>query len=202
MIEQSFSTHRTAATAATREKILQAAFRTLSRKGYEDTTIKDIAEEAGVAQGLLHYHFKSKQRVVLAVLAMCCAEMDLPAGGDPVLSALEGFEHFKAMLRSRRDVHSLYVQLIGVGLHDSEVGDGILEFVRENRGVVEAISGEVLGQAALPRQRVTAVAAVVWGATLGIMIQSLIDPEFDADSAVDALAAMSMSAVAHAEDLA
>lgn len=202
MIDQSFSTHRAAATAATREKILRAAFQTLSRKGYENTTIKDIAEEAGVAQGLLHYHFKSKQRVVLAVLAMCCAEMDLPDGGDPVRSALEAFEHFKAMLRSRRDVHSLYVQLIGVGLHDSEVGDGILEFVRQNRGAVEAITSEVLGQAGLSHQRVTALAAVVWGATLGIMIQSLLDPEFDADSAVDALAAMSMTAVTHAEDLA
>ena len=36
---------------------------------------------------------------------------------------------------------------------------------------------------------------MVWAAVLGIMIQNLVDPEFDADEAVDTLAAMSLSAV-------
>jgi len=40
--------------ADTREKILNAAFTVLSRQGYENASIKDIAEEAGVAQGLVH----------------------------------------------------------------------------------------------------------------------------------------------------
>jgi hypothetical protein len=35
---------------------------------------------------------------------------------------------------------------------------------------------------------------VVWAAILGIMVQSLVDPEFDADEAVDTLAAMSLTA--------
>ena len=39
------------------------------------------------------------------------------------------------------------------------------------------------------------IAGVVWAAILGIMIQSLVDPEFNTDEAVDALAAMSLSAV-------
>ena len=43
----------------TRDKILQAAFSVLSRQGYENSSIKEIAEEAGVAQGLVHYYFKS-----------------------------------------------------------------------------------------------------------------------------------------------
>src|SRR5438874_2209379 len=59
----------------TRDKILQAAFSVLSRQGYENSSIKEIAEEAGVAQGLVHYYFKSKQQLVLAVLAEVCREM-------------------------------------------------------------------------------------------------------------------------------
>ena len=55
-------------TQDTHEKILQAAFTVLSREGYENASIKEIAEEAGVAQGLVHYYFKSKQLLVLAVL--------------------------------------------------------------------------------------------------------------------------------------
>jgi len=35
---------------------------------------------------------------------------------------------------------------------------------------------------------------VVWAAILGIIVQSLVDPEFDTDEAVDTLALMSLTA--------
>ena len=60
-----------------RAKILEAAFAVLGRDGYENVSIKDIAEEAGVAQGLVHYYFKSKQQLVLAVLFEVCKKMDV-----------------------------------------------------------------------------------------------------------------------------
>ena len=202
MIAHSFNSHRRAATAETRQKILQGAFRALSRKGYEHTTVKDIAEEAGVAQGLVNYHFKSKQGLVMAVLAMCCAEMQQSGGDDAIAGALDAFQQFKGVLRSRRDVHRLYIQLIGVGLHDAEVGAGILEDMRQNRGNVEAIAREVLAQSGQPPELAPAAAAAVWGATLGIMIQTLIDRDFDAAAAIDALAAMVIAAANHPEYLA
>lgn len=187
--------------AERREKILQAAFRALSRGGYENTSVKDIAEEAGVAQGLVHYYFRSKQALVLAVLAMCCAKMQLPEGGDPAHDALSAFEVFKAMLRDRHDAHRLYIELIGVGLHDPEVGAGVLEFVREDRGKVETIAREVLATGELPSDQAPAIAGAVWGGCLGIMIQQLVDPKFDAEAAVDALAALALAAVKHPAEL-
>src|SRR5690348_18512560 len=82
----------------THERILQAAFTVLSRQGYENASIKDIAEEAGVAQGLVHYHFKSKQQLVLAVLEFVCEKVELGTAGEA--GALQAFEQTKAMLRS------------------------------------------------------------------------------------------------------
>jgi AcrR family transcriptional regulator len=202
LIAHSVSNRRSAASAQTREQILEAAFRTLSGKGYESTTVKDIAEEAGVAQGLVHYHFRSKQGLVLAVLARCCAEMQLPDQDDAIGTALEAFEHFKAMLRSGRDVNRLYIQLIGVGLHDGEVGAGVLDDVRQNRGKVEAIARGVLAERSLSPQLAPALAGAVWGGTLGIMVQALVDPDFNADAAVDALAAMAVALATHPEHLA
>src|SRR5207245_5969218 len=85
----------------TRDKILQAAFSGLSRQGYENSSIKEIAEEAGVAQGLVHYYFKSKQQLVLAVLAEVCREMKY---GDEqgAAGAQAAYEKFKAMLKDKR----------------------------------------------------------------------------------------------------
>ena len=176
-----------------REKILQAAFTVLSRQGYENTSIKEIAEEAGVAQGLVHYYFKTKQQLVLGVLAEVCQKMQVKDFAGEA-GAKAAFENFKAMLRDSRATHALYLQLIAVGIHDKEVGAGVLEFVRMDRAHTEDITRQVLAERELSVIAARPIASVVWGAILGIMIQHLIDPEFNADEAVDALAAMSLAA--------
>jgi AcrR family transcriptional regulator len=50
------------------EKILQAARRVLGRKGYARATISEVAKEAGVSRGLLHYYFKSKEEMLARVM--------------------------------------------------------------------------------------------------------------------------------------
>src|ERR1043165_7805918 len=103
--------------ADTRTRILEAAFAVLSRQGYENTSIRDIANEAGVGQGLVHYHYKSKQLLVLAVLEYVCQKVEV-GGVKGEAGALVAFEQTKAMLRDSRATNSLYIQLIGVSLHD------------------------------------------------------------------------------------
>ena len=44
----------------TKEKIFQAAKRILKKKGYEELSIKNICEEAGVSNGSFYHHFKTK----------------------------------------------------------------------------------------------------------------------------------------------
>ena len=178
----------------TREKILQAAFTVLSRQGYENASIKDIAEEAGVAQGLVHYHFKSKQQLVLAVLDFVCQKVEI-GNVEGEAGAIQAFEDMKKTLKDSRDANSLYVQLIGVGLHDALVGGGVRDFIRSERAHIEALARQVLGERKQFDGAARGIAGVVWAAVLGIMIQNLVDPEFDADEAIDALAAMSLTAV-------
>jgi AcrR family transcriptional regulator len=51
---------------ATRERILESALQLLRRRGLEATTMRDIAEAAGVALGATYYYFDSKEAIVLA----------------------------------------------------------------------------------------------------------------------------------------
>jgi AcrR family transcriptional regulator len=50
-----------------RRQLLDAAVRVFARKGYHASRVGDIAEEAGVAHGLLYHYFKSKDDVLEAV---------------------------------------------------------------------------------------------------------------------------------------
>lgn len=44
----------------TKERIFQAAKRILQKKGYEELSIKNICEEAGVSNGSFYHHFRTK----------------------------------------------------------------------------------------------------------------------------------------------
>ncbi len=51
-----------------RRKILDSAERLFSEQAYEDVRVGDIAADAGVATGLVHYHFEGKRGLYIAVL--------------------------------------------------------------------------------------------------------------------------------------
>jgi AcrR family transcriptional regulator len=60
---------------ATRRRLIEAALRLFARDGYAETSVKAIAQEAGVAQGLLYHYFASKEALVQAIFAECMAQV-------------------------------------------------------------------------------------------------------------------------------
>lgn len=52
-----------------KKQIMEAAMRCFSRKGYEATSIQEIAQELGMAKGSLYFYFKSKEELLLSVIA-------------------------------------------------------------------------------------------------------------------------------------
>lgn len=53
---------------ATRNQILDASEVLFARNGYLGTSLRDIAQEAGVRMGLVHYHFGNKHLILDAAL--------------------------------------------------------------------------------------------------------------------------------------
>ena len=87
---------RTAAGEATRRKLHETAIRLIGERGYEATTLRDVATRAGVSPGLLYRYFPSKRSVVLALYdevsdAFAKEAAGMPAGKwrDRVMYALE-----------------------------------------------------------------------------------------------------------------
>lgn len=79
----------------TRRKIYEAAMELFREKGFEETTMRDIAGKAGVALGGAYYYFSSKDAIVLAFYR----EMQEDSN-EPVLAALAGQKKLKERLRS------------------------------------------------------------------------------------------------------
>lgn len=60
--------------AETRQRLYTTAIRLIAARGWQETTLRDVAAEAGVSVGLLYRYFPSKRAVVLALYDDLSAE--------------------------------------------------------------------------------------------------------------------------------
>ncbi len=81
----------------TKEKLLEAAAKVFSQRGFGGATVKEIAEEAGVNVSLISYHFNGKEGLFRAILENFGRERLRDA--EKILSPPESMEDLKAKLR-------------------------------------------------------------------------------------------------------
>ena len=73
----------TAQGTAARDRLYATATQLIAARGYEATTLRDIAREAGVSVGLLYRYFPSKQAVVIALYDELSSEYARQAASMP-----------------------------------------------------------------------------------------------------------------------
>ena len=104
----------------TRERLYRAAIARMASHGYEATTMRDVAYEAGVSAGLLYRYFPSKRAVVLALYddlsaAFATRATAMPRGRwrDRYLFALR--TSLEVLAPRRRVLAALIPVLVGTG---------------------------------------------------------------------------------------
>jgi len=186
---------------------VEAAYRTLVKRGYHETSMKDIAAEAGVAPGLAHYYFETKEDLLVAAIEHGCEPLmraweaagvslsgPMPEDADPMLFARMGFELAKEELKSYGGLFLLTFDMFGVGLHNPKIATAVRTFIEERRGFVARITQAVIaGMAEPPLASADAIAAAIWGSLHGIYLQKVMNPAFDAESAIDALSEITIA---------
>lgn len=87
MAKKSTAKARGAPGKTTRERIVSAAVAAFAEKGFEAASTRDIAQRAGTDQGLLTYHFPSKDDLWRAAADRIFGEMAKRL--DPLITSLE-----------------------------------------------------------------------------------------------------------------
>jgi AcrR family transcriptional regulator len=121
-----------------KQRILAAAERLLARNGWRNTTLAQIAREAGVsAAGLLH-HFQSKKQLLHAVLDARDADDDAHAdrSGDLIAEIARVTERFE---RAPELVGTFTVLLVENILADAPLHDRLLTRYRDAVDIVAEI---------------------------------------------------------------
>ncbi len=60
-----------------RDALLQSALALFAERGYEETSIEDIARQAGVAVGSFYQHFASKRQILLVLMGCLLQEVSM-----------------------------------------------------------------------------------------------------------------------------
>ena len=123
-----------------RAQVLDAALALFSHQGYRATSMREIAEKAGVSTGNVYHHFTDKEAIFLELLDVYWRAIDDP--DFPINKALRtgGFpENLEAIgLAARESVarYRPYVTLIYVDVVEFE-GSHIRKFYLEMAGRFE-----------------------------------------------------------------
>jgi AcrR family transcriptional regulator len=186
---------REASKNETRQLILRAARRLFTQKGMEESTIRDIAREAGVSPASVVVHFKSKTALLEEALNrdIQTALSELVASMPEDLELLDRLMHLaKGFFRLYDQNRKLYRALIrhtifepaGETPNITKVSELYLRFLS---GLVEA--GQARGLIR-PEVDATVAAASIFALYLGALIMLFRRPEMTVELVAEALAAM------------
>jgi len=121
--------------------ILHAAVRVFARKGYHTCRVGDIAEEAGVAHGLLYHYFRSKEEVLDCVFRETWVDIvgaahRVEETAEPARERLAGIA--KILLRAWKRDPDLVTVVIREGLRSPDLQRRVAE-IRQAFEAIERI---------------------------------------------------------------
>jgi AcrR family transcriptional regulator len=186
---------REASKNETRQLILRAARRLFAQKGMEESTIRDIAREAGVSPASVVVHFKSKTALLEEALNrdIETALSELAASMPEDLELLDRLMHLaKGFFRLYDQNRKLYRALIrhtifepaGETPHITKVSELYLRFLS---GLVE--EGQARG-IIKPEVDTTIAAGSIFSLYLGALIMLFRRPDMTVEQVAETLAAM------------
>jgi AcrR family transcriptional regulator len=102
---------------ATRERIVAAALEAFAEKGFHGASTRDIAERAGTNQGLITYHFRSKDelwraaadRIIGMLSKRATEQIGSLASADPRERAREGIRIYVRFVAAHPELFRLMV---------------------------------------------------------------------------------------------
>ena len=181
-------THR----ADNRERLIAAGYKILSEKGFEATTVKEVARIADVSPGLFHYYFASKDALLIAVLQEAGTRYgqmmrDLRATVSAGQFLAAAVAAARERVKQEPEWYRVRFELFALGLRNPTFLPVLGDLLAHIRQMFARAFQELTGRDEAEAQ---ALAAVVLAGFDGLALQQLAQPEADFTRAYDLLLAV------------
>jgi AcrR family transcriptional regulator len=181
---------------ARRAQILAAAVECFARRGFHETTMADIAREAGITAGAIYRYFPSKEDVVEASARARrearAARYRAASQRGGTLQVLDELVELTFARAARPDAFMrLAVQLYGEALRNRRVRETVRELWSDNLSQLEGIVRHAQLEGEInPVLEPSAVARVLMATYEGLVVHKTIDPGVDVEQCTAVLRAL------------
>src|SRR5215831_8038824 len=166
-----------------RAEIVRATIRCLARDGYSGLTMKRVAREAKVSQGILHYYFADKRAILTAALETVTADLDRRVAAAQARVARDARARLLALVgaclrlaAADRTFWIVFVEFWGEMMHDRRLGEINAALYARMRRLIGAVIAQGIRAGDFRRVDVLRAAAVILALVDGVSLQVAFDP--------------------------
>ncbi len=171
------------------QKILNAAYKCISTKGYANVSLRDIADEAGVVLSQLNYYYKNKEGLFLEIVKTLAQKYlteteEYLKKSRPEKEQMAGLiKYFQEILTKNPELFKLLFDLTSMSLWSASLKELLNDLFKRLADLINKyIVSDFSHRENLKNYSPAAVARIVLGTLFGTSIQVIL-----ADEKVDML---------------
>lgn len=170
-----------------KKKLIKSAKKCLVENGIENFTLRAVAELAGVTQGTIYYHFKTKEQIFLEIVQDICEYTwnELSHNDEYILK--ETIESAKSRCTHDSFYHKIFFTLVTASFNNKKIREQLLNILNlENHTLTKLLIKQ------WERSPVKGMSLDTWGILLnsivdGLALQALIQKDFPVEKTYEEL---------------
>ena len=167
-------------------RIVEAMRVSVAARGIAGSTFDQVAAQAGVSRGLLHYYFGTKERLLVEVVRREC-DLRIERLEEAIGSAGSGEDVIGALVRSFEDflgegpiLAVMFHEILTLAQRNEEIASELAELSRRTRThVADALRAKAQDGVLELRADPDTVAVFLFALADGITMRRLAEPAFD-----------------------
>jgi len=165
-----------------RNQLTKAAYKVVSRKGYYNFTVRDIAKEAGLSTGLVHYYFKNKDDLLVSVLRIMNENLSfylakaLEQTDDPKEKLIIFMDEAFHLVEREKEYFHVLIDFWTQINHNERMRKANIKLYQSYRAECAKIIQEGIEKKAFKNVDVQYTATMIVAFVQGLIIQYIIDP--------------------------
>ena len=163
------------------QKILNAAFKCISERGYANVSLRDIADEAGVVLSQLNYYYKNKEGLFTEIIKKLAQqylneiEDNLKKGKSEKERIAGLIRYFQEVLRKKPELFKLLFDLTSMALWSASLKELLNNLFKSIAGLIEKyIMIDFSGREKFKHTSTITLSRMILGTLFGTSVQVML----------------------------
>jgi AcrR family transcriptional regulator len=165
----------------TRAKIMEAAIKLFSTRGYNKASVDDICESAGISKGAFYHHFKSKQSLFLALLDGWLEFIDNAIESTKEKTVPETFmqmtQAFPFVFETAGDNLPMFLEFWLQASRDKKIWEAGISPYRRYHKYFTTLIRKGVDEGSFVEVDPELASRMITSTAMGLLLQSLLDPQ-------------------------